>query len=385
MVKGLPTAELEPPDPTSAHLPLAGIRVVEIESELTGYAGKLLADLGAAVELVRLDRADRSDPEFNPQEFFLHHAKRLVTPTASIAALIRDADVILRGGGGGEVTPPELDPAAVRDANPSAIHAVVTPFGLTGPKATAPSTDLTRLAAGGLLWLGGYPDAEPVRTFGEQSTIGTGIYAAVAILLALLAREHTQAGETVEISAQEVVAQALETSISEYEMLGRVRRRLGDTPREAGTGIFRCADGYVSMVAGRLGTAAAWGRLVDWLQQAGAEGADELSRPGWDTLEHRQRAEAIAAFTETFERFAASWPKRELYAEGQRRGIAIAPVNTVNEVLADEQLEARGFFTEATDRSTGRTALLPVPPFRLSPPAPARTTEIAVEASLEKI
>ena len=37
-----------------------------------------------------------------------------------------------------------------------------------------------------------------------------------------------------------------------------MRRRAGDTPREAGTGIFACADGYVSMVAGRLGTAAAW-------------------------------------------------------------------------------------------------------------------------------
>lgn len=364
--------ELDPLNPRDPDAPLHGVRVLEIEGELTGYAGKLLADLGAAVTLVDRAPTATADSGFDPRAFFLHHAKthvRIGGDVDELNRLILDADVVLQSGGAGEPTPPELDPEAVRAQNPGAVHAILTPYGLSGPKAGAPSTDLVRLAAGGLLSLGGYPDTEPIAAYGEQSTVATGIYAAVAVLLALLAREATGAGDTVEISSQEVVTQALETALAEYELLGKVRRRLGAMPREAGTGIFPCMDGHVSMVAGRLGTAAAWKRLVEWLEESGTPGAETLSEPGWDTLEHRQRAKSIAEFSTIFGRFTADRRKDDLYREGQRRSIAIAPVNDVTDVLADPQLAARGFFVTATDPDTGTTVQLPSPPFRFSSPA----------------
>jgi benzylsuccinate CoA-transferase BbsE subunit len=353
-----------PPRPGDPDATLRGYTVLEIEGELSGYAGKLLADLGAEVMLANLSPSPPADATFDARRFFLHHGKTRVDSTTALNRLVGEVDVVLQSVGGDEPCPPELEPATVRAANAAVVHAVITPFGLSGPKVNAPSTDLVCLAAGGLLWLGGYPDTEPVAPHGEQSTVGAGIYAAVAVLLALLARERTGEGDTIEISAQELVTQALETSLGEYELLGKVRRRLGDRPREAGTGIFPCADGHVSMVAGRLGTAAAWLRLVEWLQET--EGADELSGPGWDTLEHRQRPESIAEFTAIFGRFAAGRRKHDLYAEGQARGIAIAPVNTVADVLADRQLASREFFVPATDPETGTEVVLPAPPFRLA-------------------
>ncbi len=75
--------------------------------------------------------------------------------------------------------------------------------------------------------------------FGGQSTLATGIFGAVGVLLALIERDKSGSGELVEVSAQEVLTQALETSIPEYELTGRVQRRLGDVPREAGSGIYR--------------------------------------------------------------------------------------------------------------------------------------------------
>jgi benzylsuccinate CoA-transferase BbsE subunit len=359
--------ELRPLDRGAADAPLRGTTVVEVAGELTGYAGKLLADLGAEVVLV--ERSPAETEGFNPHAFFLDHGKTRVLDPGSeeLERLLERADVVLQSAGSGETCPPELEPDVVRERNPRAVHTILTPFGLSGPRADDASTDLIRLAAGGLLWLGGYPDAEPVAAWGDQSAIATGIYGAVAALLALVARENTGKGDTIEVSAQEVVIQALETSLAEYELAGKVRGRLGAEPREAGTGVYPCADGFVSMVAGRLGTATAWKHLVAWLQESGVPGAERLSEPGWDTLEHRQLPASIAQFSEVFERFSADRGKDALYREGQRRGIAIAPVNDVAEVLRDAQLEARSFFADAVDPETGTAVRLPAPPFRLSP------------------
>lgn len=362
--------ELEPLDPQAFEAPLHGIRVLEVAGELTGYAGKLLADLGADVVLADLTSAAIEPKGFDPREFFLHRDKKrvqLAADSRELVFLIAEADVILQSRGDDTEPAPELDPHAVRKRNPAAVHAILTPSGLSGPQANAQSTDLTRLAAGGLLWLGGYRDAEPVAAFGEQSTTATGMYSAVAVLLALLARERSGEGDTVEISSQEVMTQALETSISEYELRGTVQHRFGDTPREAGTGVFPCADGHISMVAGRLGTAAAWKRLVEWMQENHTPGAEILSEPGWETLEHRQRPEAIASFSQIFGNFASSRSKDYLHREGQRRSIAIAPVNAVDDVLADPQLIARAFFIATTDPNTGTSVRVPGPPFRFSP------------------
>jgi benzylsuccinate CoA-transferase BbsE subunit len=177
----------------------------------------------------------------------------------------------------------------------------------------------------------------------------------------------------VDVSTQESVALALEDSLAEFALNRRVRTRLGESPREAGTGTYRCADGHVTMVAGRLSTGRAWGALVQWLAEERAEGAERLLTPEWQRFEHRRTPAAREAFRAIFETFAAGRTKEELYREGQRRSIAIAPVNTVAEVLADPQLEAREAFVQVEQPELGRSLSFPVPPYRLSR-TPARIT-----------
>lgn len=340
---------------------LSDISVVEIAGELNGYTGRLLADLGATVTLV--DMGGDALPPY--EELFLHHDK----PRSSrpqIPELLRGADVVLLSGGADAPDDAAVHPDAIRAVAPRAIVAVLTPFGLDGPCADYVSTDLVRLAAGGLLWLGGYPDAEPVAPYGQQSTTATGIFGAVAIMLALIERDTTGLGCVIEVSSQEVLTQALETALPEYELTGKVRGRVGGEPREAGTGIYPCQNGYVSMVAGRLGTAAAWTRLREWLVEQGTPGADELFTNGWEDLGFRQRPESIARFSEIFGAFTATRTKSELYVEAQRRSIALAPVNAPTDVLRDEQLNARGFF---------RNGVL-APPYRITEGAPVLDTTL---------
>jgi benzylsuccinate CoA-transferase BbsE subunit len=346
---------------------LAGIRVVEIAGELTGYAGRVLCDLGASVDRVALSLSAATETGLPPtplgpdgpdaSALFLHRGKEeLLLEAARLESLTADADVLLEPYEG---LHDRLDAPALRQRNPRLVHAVISPFGLEGPRSCDASTDLIRLAAGGLLWLGGYPDTEPVAVAGGQSTLAAGLFTAVAVLLALLERESSGEGRFLDVSGQEVMSQALETSLADFELTGTVRKRLGDSPREAATGIYPCADGYVSVVAGRLGTAAAWRRLREWLVETRTPGAEELLTEDWESLAFRGRPEAITRFGEIFGAFAATRPKEELYVEAQARNIALAPVNTPAEVLADPQLSARRFFrTEAG-------VALPSPPFRV--------------------
>jgi crotonobetainyl-CoA:carnitine CoA-transferase CaiB-like acyl-CoA transferase len=124
------------------------------------------------------------------------------------------------------------------------------------------------------------------------------------------------------------------------------------------------------MVAGRLGTARAWRSLVGWLLEARVEGADALAKEAWDDFPYRQRRESVATFLEVFERFTMRHSKAELYAEAQRRDIALAPVNEIPDVLADAQLAARGFFTPVLVPDLGREVLVPGRPYRLSDDSP---------------
>jgi benzylsuccinate CoA-transferase BbsE subunit len=324
--------------------PLADISVLELVGEFGMYAGQLLGDLGAEV-------------------------RRLPHPTTAagaraVLAELPAVDILVLSGGADTADLADLDPEAIGSAHPRLIQAILTPFGLDGPKADSPSTDLVRLAAGGLLWLGGYPDGEPVAPYGGQSSLCTAIFAVIGALLAVLERDHAGQGATIDISAQEVLIQALETSLPEYELTGNVRRRAGSAPREAGTGLYRCADGYVSMVAGRLGTARAWRRLREWLVEEAVPGAEELFEERWETLEFRQQPDAIARFAEVFGAFAEGRGKLELYLEAQRRSIALAPVNTPAEVLVDPQLEARNFFRQAPAEAAGEPETVPSPPYR---------------------
>lgn len=369
------------PSPTERQ-PCGGLRVVDASGPFGAYAGRLLADLGAHV--VRLipaggDPVDRHRPivaadsgaEVSAFGWFVNLNKTALALDPLVerdqppfAELLRDADVLLESWTAEESARPGL--AAVLGAAPAVVRVSITPFGLGGPWTDRSATDLTTLASGGLLALGGYPDGEPVAAHGDQSLLAASLFGAVAALVGLVARRHDGHGRHLDVSAQESVSIALEDAIPQFDLTGRVRRRAGDEPREAGTGILACKDGFVSMVAGRLGTARAWAALTTWLVEEGVDGANELASEEWRSFPFRQRPSSIARFQEIFERFAASRTKTELYVEAQRRSIALAPVNAIADVLSDPQLASREFFRTVDDPRLGRPVVVPGRPYRLA-------------------
>ncbi|MGA7834580.1 MAG: CoA transferase, partial [Acidimicrobiales bacterium] len=279
----------------------------------------------------------------------------------------------------------ELSEQELNAIAPSLNRLSLRAFGSGGPKSSIASDDLTVLASSGLLSLGGYADNGPVEVAGLQSYLGRSIYGVVGALMVLIQGLKDGRGRHVEVAAQEVMAGALEDTVAEYDFNGHVRPRMGGVPRGAGTGTFKCADGYVAMVAGRLGTAKSWVSLVEWLNEVGAVGAEEMAEPAWSEYSFRASPGPTQRFTEIFEEFASTRTKEDLYEEGQRRKIPIAPVNSARDVLNSRQLHDRGFFHELFDPELNVTVTIPGRPYRETAlnGLPFRLTAVSPEGTIE--
>jgi benzylsuccinate CoA-transferase BbsE subunit len=356
--------------------PLAGTVVVDATTALGWYPGKLLADLGADVlSLESVDANTEDEPAQWPivngrgaREVFAGARQRRVRVDGDIvpAELLRSADLLLTSEAPQRLLARGLHPESLADF-PRLVHIAMSPYGLDGPHANRPATDLTLLAAGGLLALAGEPDRAPVRPAGEQSAVMVGLHATVGALIALLARDDIQTGQTVDVSAQQAVAHSLENAIQFADLEGVVRRRTAGTDTEVGNGLFACADGWIYLVAGIGGSPLGWDGLLAWLANEGLD-VTPLRHRQWVDPIWRKTHSAAAEFRRLFESFAASRPKQYLYRRGQEHGVSIAPVATPNDLLRNPHLRERAFFR--TIDVDGHPVTVPGPPYRFSPLAP---------------
>jgi benzylsuccinate CoA-transferase BbsE subunit len=377
---------------------LSGVRVLDLATNAVAYCSRLLADLGA--EVIRVEppggsglRTTAPQRTVNDRVASCAHAfwnanKKSVTLDLEqsegrklFGDLVAKSDIVIETFAPGTLAAWGLGYDELKRRNPGIILVSVTPYGQSGPRAKFRATDLTLLAAGGLLSLGGYPETGPVAVPGEQGHLASAIFGTVAALKALLEREGTNHGQWIDVSGQECIAFALEDAVPEWYLNRTVRKRTGDKAREAGTGVYPCMDGYVSMVAGRLGTAKAFKTLCQWIAESGTAQGNELLEECWQDFKYRQSKEGIDRFEAIFATFCAARSKQELYREGQARQIAIAPVNSVADVVENEQLRANGYFRSIDDPELRAPVTFPGPPYRLAnTPADLRAPAAAIGA-----
>ena len=377
---------------------LSGVRVLDLATNAVAYTSRLLADLGA--EVIRIEPPGgsalrRAEPVravngsmASCAYAFWNANKKSVTLDLErpdgrklFGDLVAKSDIVIETFAPGTLAAWGLPYEEMKHRNPGIILVSVTPYGQTGPCAKFRATDLTLLAAGGLLSLGGYPETGPVAVPGEQGHLASAIFGAVAALKALLEREGTNHGQWVDVSGQECIAFALEDAVPEWYLNRNIRKRTGDKAREAGTGVYPCMDGHVSVVAGRLGTAKAFKTLTQWVAESGTPRGEELLEDRWQDFKYRQSPDGIDRFAAIFGAFCVSRSKQELYSEGQARQIAIAPVNSVADVVANEQLRSNGYFQSIDDPELHAAVTFPGPPYRLAKtPAGVRAPAAAAGA-----
>jgi crotonobetainyl-CoA:carnitine CoA-transferase CaiB-like acyl-CoA transferase len=331
---------------------LTGLKVLDCTAMLGSYCTQLLAGLGADVVRIEAvgDTSNIGAPD-DTRALYLGTGKRhyRVDPTSTrdrawLLETAAAADVVVETHPGGLLRSAGIEYATLQQRKPSLILTAISPFGSSGPDADKRASDLTIQARGGLMWLAGDPGFAPVRPAGHQSEMAAGLYAAVATLVAVIVAESTGQGQHVDISSLECVASSLENAIQFWDLEKTIRGRVGSRPREAGSGIYRCHDGYVYLMAGRLSTPQGWASIVAWLNEAGQSNSALLKHAEWSQHEYRARPESAAFFERVFTEFAASHNKSDLYEEGQKRGIVICPVNSPIDLLSDKQLQYRKFF-----------------------------------------
>ena len=251
----------------SMHRPLEGRRVLDVTTSIAGpYCAQILAALGA--DVVKVERPDTGDdgrawgPPFWDGEgtMFLsaNAGKRslglsLRDPRGrdALLRLAARADVFLQSLRPGLAEELGLGPDAVRGANPRLVYCSLGAYGHTGPLAREAGYDALMQAAGGLISITGEPGRPGVRVGSSLIDQGTGTWAALGVLAALLERERTGEGCVVDVSLYETAIGYIGYHLAGYLADGTIPTREGTRfPMVAPYQVMTTRDGELLVAGG---------------------------------------------------------------------------------------------------------------------------------------
>ncbi|MBI5288660.1 MAG: CoA transferase, partial [Chloroflexi bacterium] len=286
---------------------------------------------------------------------------------AEFRRLLAGADVVIESQPVGRMDDLGIGYDALRADFPNLIWTSITPFGRTGPRAAWAATDLIGLASGGLMSLCGDPGRAPVRPSVEQGYAQAGAVALAGTLAALHARNATGRGQLVDVSMQEAIANCLGNARLFFEFEGIISRRAGGSRAFGEHGsrlVYPCADGYVaiSRTPGTMAPMHAWIRETAFEPHWDADEWAKLPQSGEGTPGPEKSRELEDDLTAFF----ALGKKMDLYEEGQQRAIMICPVSTPADLLQNQQLAAREFFTDRYVPELRRSVKFPGAPVQMS-------------------
>lgn len=332
--------------------PLAGIKVIELARILAGpWAGQTLADLGADVIKVEAPEGDdtrRWGPPFIDRDgdrsaAYFHatnRGKRSVicdfrTPEGQemVRRLVADADVVIENFKVGGLAKYGLDWPSLQKLNPRLIYCSITGFGQTGPYAHRAGYDFIIQGMAGLMSVTGEPDGQPQKVGVAVTDVFTGVYAATAILAALIQRGVTGKGQQIDMALMDVATAIMANQNMNYLTTGKAPAKMGNAhPNLAPYAVFDCADGWIILATGNDGQ---YRKLCSIL------GLDALAEAP-DYLTNADRIRNRAPLTEALTEATLRWKKADLLAACEAQGVPAGPINDLSEVFSDPQVIARG-------------------------------------------
>jgi formyl-CoA transferase/CoA:oxalate CoA-transferase len=341
--------------------PLKGIRVLDMSRVLAGpFCTQTMSDLGA--EVIKVEIPGRGDdtrgyPPFinGVSSYFmsLNRGKRSVTlnlkteeAREAFRRIAEKCDVVLENYRPGVTARLGVDYETLKEINPRLIYCSISSFGQTGPYALWPGYDLIIQGMGGLMGITGEEGGPPIRIGMAITDIGAGMYAIIAVMAALRTREKTGRGQYLDVSMIDGSVSWMTYVAGNYFATGKVPPRMGSAhPSIVPYQGFIAGDGKGVLIAGgndRLFALLCQGMGLERL----------LDDPRYVTNEKRvENRDALIPFLQ--EEFLKK-PQDEWLEILRGLGFPCAPVYTIDEIFADEQVLHRGMLVEMEHPKAGK-------------------------------
>jgi formyl-CoA transferase len=369
--------------------PLDGIHVLDLSRVLAGpYCTMVLGDLGAEVIKVESPEGDETrgwGPPFAGGEsaYYLcvNRNKRSIVVDFStdggreiLHKLIGRSDILVENFRPGTLARFGLDFESASEINPNLIYCSISGFGQTGPLRDKPGYDFMIQAMGGLMSITGEPDGDPMKVGVAVADLFAGQNAVIAILAALQARTQTGKGQHLDISLFDSQVGMLANVASNYLVSGNLPKRYGNAhanivPYQS----FQATD--ASFVVA-VGNDKQFEKLCEVIGQSDL-GMDERFRLNSERVKNREQL--IAILKPVFLKHTSN----DWLAAFEAAGIPCGPINTLDQVFAMPQIEARELLIDVGHAEIGDLRVVGSPlkfsdtpvDYKLPPPRLGQHTE----------
>ena len=225
------------------------------------------------------------------------------------------------------------------------MYCSITGFGQTGPYAQRAGYDFMIQAMGGMMSVTGEGDGQPMKIGVALADVLTGLYAANAIQAALLERQRSGNGQYIDMALLDVQVATLANQAMNYLATGDNPRRLGNAhPNIVPYQAFATSDGHIILAVGNDAQYERFCELAGRPELA----SDERFAQNKNRVKHRDvlLPEIVTIMQE---RSSEEW-----LAQLNARGIPCGPINNLDQVFADPQVQHRGMQLELEHPLAGR-------------------------------
>jgi crotonobetainyl-CoA:carnitine CoA-transferase CaiB-like acyl-CoA transferase len=332
--------------------PLKGIKVVDLTKVLAGpLCSQYLGEFGAEVIKVETPGTGDDTRGWLPQDqgqsaVFLavnHNKRSLAVDLKSedgrkvVHRLVKDADVVLQGFGGGTAKKLGVDYETLATLNPQLIYGEISGYGRNGPMGNEPGYDVMLQAFSGMLSTLGDKDGTYARASFSPVDIGTAMHGLSGILAAVIERNRTGKGVYLEISL-------LDTALGFMTYMAQSYWRTGVNPKPMGTAhpsmspyqAFHASDGQIMLGAGND---AQWRRFC-----AVAGLTDYVDHPDFAT--NAQRMTNLVKTQALVQGVMKTKTVSEWLSCLRAVAVPCSPIHTLGQALAHPQVAARGLIVE---------------------------------------
>lgn len=338
---------------------LEGVVVLDLTRFFSGPQSTLfLAGLGA--EVIKIDDPKTGDPTAFAPPFagpsgvsftrqtdsdmgiaYLKRARGKKSATLNLKSvkgreiflrMVANADVVVDNFSTGVADRLGIGYEALKAANPKIIYCSLTGYGSTGPDQNLKAYDLMVQAAVGLMSITGHPDSAPTKAGSPLSDAIAGVFAAMGILSALVHRERTGEGQSVDVSMADCLFSLIfDEPLDCYGRLGLEFKQGSRIMRFSPFNVYKCADGWITIGAA---TNEDWMALLDLMGKGHLKQNEQLMSVGW-RLANNAEVDAIVS------EWTVDKTAEEMVGLLSVAKVPCSPVRTIDEVLKWQQMQHR--------------------------------------------